>query len=313
MYALGFASSHSSTASVHGYLSRGYFSNNINNKVDAGVSRSMSNVAEDALPSDVDEHETAASFVPIEDPFDDAIKPHRTPEAIKAKSDLLALASSTKRGFSASQNQRKEAKKLCETLKMYNPTSEPVYPYYSGEDKVDTSDVTFSLSGKWTLVYTDAPDITGLDSGPLATAKLGRIGQECAPPFIKNVIEWKKPTWAGNLPFSGTDDARVLQKVCTEAMSSPKNPRIVDLKLVGLDLLGFGGSITEESVEGDAMRGSIIQSPGEFFEKNPVELRGPLKAPFGRFEVLYLDEDMRIIKTYQGFLAVNVRDEEEWF
>ena len=301
----GFA--YHSRTTMHGYLNRGYC--NIN----AGYGRSMSNVADDALPSDVDEHETAASFVPIEDPFDDVIKPHRTPEAIKAKSDLLALASSTKRGFSASQNQRKEAKKLCETLTKYNPTLEPAYPFYLGEDKVDTSDVTFSLSGKWTLVYTDAPDITGLDGGPLATAKLGRIGQECAPPFIKNVIEWKRPTWAGNIPFSGTDDARVLQKVCIEAMANPKNPRIVDLKLVGLDLLGFGGSLIEERAESDSMRGSIIQSPGEFFEKNPVELRGILKAPFGRFEVLFLDEDMRIIKTSQGFLAVNVRDEEEWF
>ena len=47
----------------------------------------------------------------------------------------------------------------------------------------------------------------------------------------------------------------------------------------------------------------------------PLELRGFLTAPFGRFKVKYLDEEFRIIETYQGFLACNVRQmpREEWF
>ena len=52
-----------------------------------------------------------------------------------------------------------------------------------------------------------------------------------------------------------------------------------------------------------------------FFEENPVELRGVggFTAPFGKFRVLYLDEDMRIIRTGQNFLAVNIRNKEDWF
>ena len=66
------------------------------------------------------------------------------------------------------------------------------------------------------LLHSDIQDIRLCDvfvAGPLATAKLGRIGQECSPPFIKNIIEWKRPEWAKRLPFSGADDSRVMQKL----------------------------------------------------------------------------------------------------
>ena len=71
----------------------------------------------------------------------------------------------------------------------------------------------------------------------IGPAKLGRIGQECSPPFIKNVIEWKRPDWASSLPFSGTKSSRVLQKVCCKGSSNPSKPAVVDLKLVGLEFL----------------------------------------------------------------------------
>merc|ERR1712157_332605 len=113
-----------------------------------------------------------------------------------------------------------------------------------------------------TAFYEDAPDITTLDSGgPFPAAKLGRIGQECSPPFIKNVIEWKRPEWLPeSLPFSGNANSRVLQKVACEASASREDPLTIDLKLVGLDLLGDGATSSD--------------GPGTFFEKNPVELRG---------------------------------------
>ena len=35
---------------------------------------------------------------------------------------------------------------------------------------------------------------------------------------------------------------------------------------------------------------------------------------FGTFEILYLDEEMRIIRTGQNYLAVNTRiRDDEWF
>ncbi len=233
----------------------------------------------------------------------------------RIKDELLELASITNRGFSASRKQKDEARKLCDKLRTVNPTQEPLYPYYAESEKLSGEP---SLAGKWTLVYTDAPDITTLDSGPLSAAKLGRIGQECDPPLIKNVIEWLKPDWAANLPFStGAGKSRVLQKVCTEASASPSNPFRANLKVVGLDLVGDtdGNSGNEGTDENKPSFGPFPESPAKFFEDNPLELRGPLKTPFGSFEVLYLDEDLRIIKTYQGFLAVNTRQKsgEEWF
>ena len=103
----------------------------------------------------------------------------------------------------------------------------------------------------------------------IATAKLGRIGQECSPPFIKNVIEWKRPEWAKRLPFSGTDDSRVMQKVAIEAQASRDEPLVVNLKIAGLDLLGVSGFDNKEGEEySDAEKSNFDSSssggPGNF-------------------------------------------------
>jgi len=75
-----------------------------------------------------------------------------------------------------------------------------------------------------------------------------------------------------------------------KASATRAQPRRVQLSVEGLDLvpkqvLGY---------QGDAL-----------------ELRGPLsgQVPFGSFEVVWLDEDMRVTKTDQGYLAINVRDD----
>jgi hypothetical protein len=164
------------------------------------------------------------------------------------------------------------------------------------------------------LIYSDAPDITSLDNGgPFATAQLGRIGQECNPPSIKNVIEWQRPEWAASLPFSGNELSRVLQKVCCEGVASSSTT--VDLSIVGLEINGRETSSGESSSGSNGLMNSILNGPSAFFESNPLDLKGPLTAPFGKFDILYLDDDMRITKTYQGYYAVNTRisKEDEWF
>ncbi|KAL7446783.1 hypothetical protein ACHAXM_011243 [Skeletonema potamos] len=222
------------------------------------------------------------------------------------KDDLVALASSTRRGFSASRKDRDKAKKIINELSKLSPAEEPAAAYYatSSEAQARSEDNNVpSLAGKWNLMYTDAPDITSLDGAPLSIQKLGRIGQECNPPFIKNVIEWKRPDWASSLPFSGDEDSRILQKVVTEGTSTPADNPTVDLKLVGLEISGTNTD------------GSFLSGPAALFQNNPIKLQGPLKGPFGKFDILYLDDDMRITKTYQGFYAVNIRQdkENEWF
>jgi len=215
--------------------------------------------------------------------------------ADELKEGLIALSGTTDRGFKASRGDRQRVKDIIHKMADLNPTPEPASAYY---DRDPTSnDGATTVAGKWTLIYTDAPDITALDSGgPFSTAKLGRIGQECSPPTIKNVIEWQRPEWAASLPFSGDDDSRVLQKVVCEGSASPSNPATVDLKILGLELEGNGGE----------------SGPAALFKNNPVSLQGPLSAPFGKFDLLFLDETMRITKTFQGYYAVNMRD-EEWF
>ena len=196
-----------------------------------------------------------------------------------------------------------------------NPTPEPASPYYT--DRQGTNEQSeISLAGKWNLIYTDAPDITGLDTSrnPFSTAQLGRIGQECNPPYIKNVIEWRRPDWAKDLPFSGSDDSRILQKVVTSASATPEKPLNVDLKVAGLEL--ESGDNNNCNNDGDLV--STIRNlglPAGLLSQNPIDLKGPLNPPFGQFEILYLDEEIRIIKTGQSYLAVNrrINDGEEWF
>lgn len=233
------------------------------------------------------------------------------PGAIRLRDELLQLAEETSKGFKSSNAQKQRAKEIVNALSKYNPTTEPAAPYY--ESTATDTTLAPSLKGKWDLVYTDAPDITSLDTSwnPLATAKLGRIGQECNPPFIKNVIEWRKPDWADSLPLAGTKDARILQKVCTQASADPSNPMKVNLKLAGIELVAppsnkSGTNDLQQDIEQEGLAVGLLRN-------NPLELKGPLTAPFGQFEVLYLDEEMRIIRTYQNYLAVNVRCKEEWF
>lgn len=228
-----------------------------------------------------------------------------SPEQLK--DDLVALAASTRRGFVASKKDRDRAKRIIHELSKLSPTEEPAAAYYTNNAQATSEDGP-SLAGKWTLLYTDAPDITSLDS-PVSIQKLGRIGQECNPPLIKNVIEWKRPDWASSLPFSGDDNSRILQKVVTEGSSSPAANPTVDLKLVGFEI---SGTNSDNGSIGSDTGGMFLNGPASFFEQNPIKLQGPLKGPFGKFDILYLDGDMRITKTYQGYYAVNIR-EEEWF
>ena len=126
--------------------------------------------------------------------------PVASEDAVRLKEELLALAESTQRGFKASREEKQNAKSIVAKLAKLNPTAEPAKSYYDDADKSsndeDIDSASPDLSGKWTLIYTDAPDITSLDTSnnPLATSKLGRIGQECSPPYIRMSSNGNVPT-----------------------------------------------------------------------------------------------------------------------
>ena len=50
-------------------------------------------------------------------------------------------------------------------------------------------------------------------------------------------------------------------------------------------------------------------------KRSPIDLQGPLRPPFGKFEILYLDDEFRMIRTGQGYIAVNRRNSatDDWF
>jgi hypothetical protein len=226
-------------------------------------------------------------------------------QILRLKNELLILALKTDRGFKASRERRQEAVQIIDSLAALNPTAEPASPYYEDQTYIPGP----NMSGKWTLVYTDAPDITSLASSS-PTAKLGRIGQECNPPYIKNVIEWKRPDWAEALPFSGTRESRILQKVCTKATASPNDPLQLNLDLAGIELVTADDE-QEESSFWDAIQNDGL--PVGLLKQAPVVLEGPATVPFGKARILYLDDQMRILRTQQNFVAVNVRSEPDWF
>ena len=53
--------------------------------------------------------------------------------------------------------------------------------------------------------------------------------------------------------------------------------------------------------------------PVSILQQAPLLIEGPLTAPFGKARILFLDERMRILRTQQNFVAVNVRSDPEWF
>lgn len=227
----------------------------------------------------------------------------------RLKEEIASLGLKTERGFKSTESEKQKARKLAFQIAQFNPTLEPAACYYPSSRDTRVQGDSLGLEGLWTLIYTDAPDITSLAQNNFAV--LGRIGQECNPPYIRNVIEWSRPSWAELLPFSGTEQSRVLQKVVTEAEASSNRPCFVNLKLAGIEVITDSFDDTNsnilQSLEGKGLLSTILN-------KNPVRLQGPLTAPFGEFEILYLDRDIRIIQTGQGYLAINRRmsPESSW-
>lgn len=260
----------------------------------------------------------------------DATRQEEESEQIaRTKQELLDLSRETARGFRATNAQRRRARQLI--FEQLAPSFdagavEPARAYYKNKNAAmnggDDDKEKLSLQGKWELVYTDAPDITSLDQNSLAT--LGRIGQESEAPFIKNVIEWKPPSWAANLPFSGVidgDNNRVLQKVVTKGTADPARPAAVDLQVAGLQIETATNDEEEDVNTTTTSLTEAVRRKGlvaGLLQQRPVNLVNPDNAlPFGTFEVVYLDETLRVTRTGQDFIAVNRRlrdgEDEVWF
>lgn len=145
-------------------------------------------------------------------------------------------------------------------------------------------------------------------------------GRHAPPPPLtaprrRNVIEYLPPAWISRLPARlpsflfgranppSKSGSRVLQKVVTTGSSVQGSAR-VNLKISGAEFLGEG--------EDEALPALLRQ-----LRDSPLLLSGPAKdlISFGSFEILYADETMRVTRTSNDHLAVNVRDDagSAWF
>ena len=243
---------------------------------------------------------------------------------LNLKRELKIWGAHTDRGFRATLEEQNKIRQMIFKLAALSPTPAPAEAYFSTADRqVENSNPNAaSVKGKWTLLFTDAPDITSLKCPLNPLTELGRIGQECDPPTITNVIEWNAPDWVQSSPFvpnwwkgrRDTGEPRILQKVVTTASASSQAPSKVFLKLAGLKLEGPPLSDFRDST---ALLKSISQNGvlASGLQRFPVNLQGPLSTPFGEFEILYLDEEMRITRTGQNYFAINLKDslESAWF
>lgn len=216
------------------------------------------------------------------------------------KADLLDAVQSLALGAKAKPLDKENVKSLVDQLvAMGDGVADPAAAFYSEADCAACAAGQYSIAGRWKLVYSDSPDVLALSLNPLAG--LERVGQLCdaSTKTIANSIEWKPPEILSAIPFDSLPfkmpydplAERLEQRIVLKAKSSPSTPRRVELSVEGLDLV-----------------------PTRVFGQTAaaVELRSPLAAqlPFGSFDVLYLDDSLRIVKTVQGgFIAVNVRDE----
>lgn len=289
----------------------------------------------------------------VESSFEKTKQQQQQREILKNK--LIQWGQRTDRGFTANANDQKNVRQIVFELAKYNDsTQQPACPYYyKGNDshiKEDNNNYNNStIQGKWTLIFTDAPDITGLktNNNQNPFVELGRIGQDCCqPPIIANVIEWKAPEWIESSPWvppflkgpqrmqradSGRSKRpRILQKVLTKGKATASNPSLVKLDIVGLQIIAPDNSSngddndnnnTPQSSRRRTLQQAIAQNGliAGLVQQWPIDWHGPQQQqslPLGEFEILFLDETMRITRTGQNYIAVNTRitnPAAEWF
>ncbi len=98
----------------------------------------------------------------------------------------------------------------------------------------------------------------------------------------------------------------------TKGSASPEAPSKVFLELIGLKVDGPPAKDASKNIVRTIEQNGILAGGLQVF---PLPLQGPVSIPFGEFELLYLDEEMRITRTGQNYFAINFKDnsQSEWF
>ena len=177
-------------------------------------------------------------------------------------------------GFKASASQRGRIEGILRRLQSLNTCMEPAA-------------LLLSTSSTWKLIYSDAPDIVGSGNGNegLVLPRSGVIGQEfsAVEGTVTNIVELVPPA-----PLSAVlPSDSIVQRVVlnTQAVSATR----VRLQLKGTSVQAA------KLLNQDA---SILP---------PLALSLPASLPFGEFDILFYDGELRVVRTTQGFYGVNVR------
>jgi len=197
-------------------------------------------------------------------------------EGIKER--LLSSLEGLDRGFKATREQRAKVEAIIDELVPTNSDPAP-------------AETLLKEDSKWELLYSDAPDIVGpgRGNGLGLSPSNGDIGQEfnATEGTITNLVELRPP---GALSSLLPKDSLLLQVVISARAVSPtrigmkvKGTRAVPRNFAGVD---------------------VSRLP-------PLKVDLPFNPPFGEFEVLFCDGDIRVVKTGQGYLGVN-RRVREW-
>ena len=239
-----------------------------------GPARAQTHTALRATPDDAtpDDATPAAPAEPADDTPDAVVESvDDAPDAVaEAKDALLQAIAGTDRGFKKDKSAAASVRNAIHALSDAAKDLAPV-----------------PLDGDWTLLWTDAPDITGLGSSLPFAPTLGRIGQEisAADGTVVNVIEWRPASLLSTLRSELAEDA-VEQRVVTGFTEATPG----DVKLV---------------LKGAGLRPRRVLNRD--LELGPYDTTGLFSLPFGEFKVLYNDGSLRVVKTGQNFYSVNER------
>ena len=239
-----------------------------------GPARAQTHTALRATPDDATPEDAtpAAPAEPVDDALDAVAESvDDTPDAVaEAKDALLQAIAGTDRGFKKDKSMAASVRNAIHALSDAAKDLAPV-----------------PLDGDWTLLWTDAPDITSLGSSLPFAPTLGRIGQEisAADGTVVNVIEWRPASLLTTLRSELSEDS-VEQRVVTGFTEATPG----DVKLV---------------LKGAGLRPRRVLNRD--LELGPYDTTGLFSLPFGEFKVLYNDGSLRVVKTGQNFYSVNER------
>lgn len=245
---------------------------------------SLRSEVQDDAPSDVTDVPTST------------ISDFNTSELEKLKLDLLKLCASYDRGFGATARSRKQVEDIVEQLQSMNPT--PVDAANGVDGSYTVGKVP--LEGIWRMVWTTALDVLNLAGNPLAAP--GAIYQKIEPPIATNIIDFI-PRYQSFLP-TVFPSSLIRAEVQTRASARQGFSNRVGLdfeavKLAPVEVLGLNAGILPP-LNLNLPRIKVSDLPGV----------DPNNSP-GFFDVVYLDNDMLIIKQNAPggmFVSIKVLD-----